>query len=97
MIDFESALKKAWKACPCQLEIEICGYAQPVLGNIMCDCNIRGSQTSKPIKCANPLHAALLEMVDKIHLPNCLCRRPGGGAGCHIERRRLRAAVGVDK
>ena len=62
--DYAEPLKRAWKACPCRLEIEMCGYTQPVLGDIMCDCNIRGSQTSKPIKCANPLHAALLEMVD---------------------------------
>ena len=90
MTDYAEPLKRAWKACPCQLEIEICGYAQPVLGNIMCDCNIRGSQTSKPIKCENPLHAALLAMVHAY----VMAQVPYTFDAARIERR-LRTSVGV--
>lgn len=48
-------------------------------------------------------HAAVLEMVDAVHLPRCLCGTIQLGpvselwAKCREERRRLRAAVGVDE
>ena len=47
-------------------------------------------------------HAALLEMVDGHHFPNCKCNCVDAlfiqcdDAWCIDERRRLRAAVGVD-
>ena len=71
-------------------------YAEPlkvVWDNI--DCQMADECRDTHQRCNG--HTALLEMVNKVHLPNCLCQRPGGGAGCHIERRRLRAAVGVEE
>ena len=98
--DYAEPLKRAWEACPCR---DVAHYCMAEAGRTIpprwrCSCwqakhNRADSDVTGP--CLWPGHAALLEMVDKIHLPNCLCRRPGGGAGCHIERRRLRAAVGV--
>ena len=82
MADFESSLKRAWK--------------EMALGSPCSVVKCKHWHSGLERKWCRG-HAALLEMVDKIHLPNCLCRRPGGGAGCHIERRRLRAAVGVEE
>lgn len=86
--DYAIPLKRAWEATD----------------RVICECD-------GCLKAKQEIHAALLEMVDDHHAPNCGCIRtleedfltPGRRVvweacdECRTERRRLRAAVGVEE
>ena len=82
-------------------------YAEPLKRawwEVTCDWDCRNTHRGDSTLSYCKGHAALLEMVDAVHLPLCMCH-PRLGIGesvsadtrCKKERRRLRAAVGVEE
>lgn len=97
--DYAIPLKKAWGACPCRRGEDAganCGFC-------LCSRQVYPLTNGKN-PCKWPVHAALLEMVDAFHVTHCWCNKDpkmdgtweGIDGHCVAERRRLRAAVGVE-
>ena len=93
MSDFESELKKAWATCACadgDCDETVCHHETTTRKGYHCRC----CSPTVTRECTNPLHTALLRMVDAyardISISNVRY------VDHEHERRRLRAAVGVD-
>jgi len=95
MSDFESELKKAWATCACadgDCDETAChDETATAIWRERKDYHCRCCSPTVSRECTNPLHAALLEMVEAYALDTV--SKPGN---YHKKRRRLRAAVGVD-
>ena len=90
--DYAEPLKRAWATCACadgDCDETVCHHETTIRKDYHCRC----CSPTVTRECTNPLHTALLEMVDK-YVGNHVSFYFESAR--EVERRRLRAAVGVD-